>query len=152
MRGSAVWGLSPVCPAVALSSAPVGWLSNTKVSVSYVSNLFSPLSLPFRMAIQVDKFDFDTLPQPDQEALRYTNPKLLEEERLHAQASMINSTLGITWNIISFVVGCIQNPIRRHLNASSGGPLARVCACSTALTDGRTYGRMCLQPWALKKR
>uniref|UniRef100_A0A8C7FE45 Trafficking protein particle complex subunit 9 n=1 Tax=Oncorhynchus kisutch TaxID=8019 RepID=A0A8C7FE45_ONCKI len=46
-----------------------------------------------RMAIQVDKFDFDTLPQPDQEALRYTNPKLLEEERLHAQASMINSTL-----------------------------------------------------------
>lgn len=105
------------------------------------------------MAIQVDKFDFDTLPQPDQEAVRYTNPKLLEEERLHAQASTINSTLGITWNIISFVVvGCIQNPIRRHLDATSGGPLARVCVCSTALTDGRTYGQMCVQPWALKKR
>uniref|UniRef100_A0A8C7IG11 Trafficking protein particle complex subunit 9 n=1 Tax=Oncorhynchus kisutch TaxID=8019 RepID=A0A8C7IG11_ONCKI len=47
-----------------------------------------------RMAIQVAKFDFHTLPQPDQEAVRYTNPKLLEEERLHAQASMISSTLG----------------------------------------------------------
>nr|XP_046219961.1 trafficking protein particle complex subunit 9-like [Oncorhynchus gorbuscha] len=54
-----------------------------------------------RMAIQVAKFDFHTLPQPDQEAVRYTNPKLLEEERLHAQASMISSTLGITWNIPS---------------------------------------------------
>lgn len=101
------------------------------------------------MAIQVDKFDFDTLPQPDQEAVRYTNPKLLEEERLHAQASMINSTLGITWNIISFLVGCIQIPIRRHLDATSGGLLARVCASSTALTDGRKYGEMCMQPWAL---
>uniref|UniRef100_A0A8C7V8B1 Trafficking protein particle complex subunit 9 n=1 Tax=Oncorhynchus mykiss TaxID=8022 RepID=A0A8C7V8B1_ONCMY len=73
-----------------------------------------------RMAIQVDKFDFDTLPQPDQEALRYTNPKLLEEERLHAQASMINSTLGITWNIISFVgeasvEGVLNQLVLEHL-------------------------------------
>uniref|UniRef100_A0A674CRI6 Trafficking protein particle complex subunit 9 n=1 Tax=Salmo trutta TaxID=8032 RepID=A0A674CRI6_SALTR len=73
-----------------------------------------------RMAIQVDKFDFDTLPQPDQEAVRYTNPKLLEEERLHAQASTINSTLGITWNIISFVgeasvEGVLNQLVLEHL-------------------------------------
>ncbi|XP_029591075.1 trafficking protein particle complex subunit 9-like [Salmo trutta] len=66
------------------------------------------------MAIQVAKFDFHTLPQPDQEAVRYTNPKLLEEERLHAQASMINSTLGITWNIPS---------VRRQGEASVEGVL-----------------------------
>uniref|UniRef100_A0A673ZU49 Trafficking protein particle complex subunit 9 n=1 Tax=Salmo trutta TaxID=8032 RepID=A0A673ZU49_SALTR len=72
-----------------------------------------------RMAIQVAKFDFHTLPQPDQEAVRYTNPKLLEEERLHAQASMINSTLGITWNIISFgeasVEGVLNQLVLEHL-------------------------------------
>uniref|UniRef100_A0A8D0CTD5 Trafficking protein particle complex subunit 9 n=1 Tax=Sander lucioperca TaxID=283035 RepID=A0A8D0CTD5_SANLU len=36
-----------------------------------------------RMAIQVDKFDFESLPQPDQETARFTNPKQLEEERQH---------------------------------------------------------------------
>ncbi|XP_071229754.1 trafficking protein particle complex subunit 9-like isoform X3 [Salvelinus alpinus] len=75
-----------------------------------------------RMAIQVAKFDFHTLPQPDQEAVRYTNPKLLEEERLHAQASMINSTLGITWNIPSLrrqgeasVEGVLNQLVLEHL-------------------------------------
>ncbi|XP_064876508.1 trafficking protein particle complex subunit 9 isoform X2 [Oncorhynchus nerka] len=75
-----------------------------------------------RMAIQVDKFDFHTLPQPDQEAVRYTNPKLLEEERLHAQASMISSTLGITWNIPSVcrqgeasVEGVLNQLVLEHL-------------------------------------
>ncbi|KAL3044285.1 hypothetical protein OYC64_004015 [Pagothenia borchgrevinki] len=55
-----------------------------------------------RMAIQVDKFDFETLPQPDQETARFTNPKQLEEERQHAQGCQINSNLGICWSIISF--------------------------------------------------
>ncbi|XP_041739682.1 trafficking protein particle complex subunit 9 isoform X3 [Coregonus clupeaformis] len=75
-----------------------------------------------RIAIQVAKFDFDTLPQPDQEAVRYTNPKLLEEERLHAQAFMINSTLGITWNIPSVcrqgeasVEGVLNQLVLEHL-------------------------------------
>ncbi|XP_064836227.1 trafficking protein particle complex subunit 9-like isoform X2 [Oncorhynchus masou masou] len=75
-----------------------------------------------RMAIQVAKFDFHTLPQPDQEAVRYTNPKLLEEERLHAQASMISSTLGITWNIPSAcrqgeasVEGVLNQLVLEHL-------------------------------------
>ncbi|KAI1901635.1 hypothetical protein AGOR_G00036430 [Albula goreensis] len=55
-----------------------------------------------RMAIQVDKFDFDSLPQPDEEKVRFTNPKLLEEERQQAQGYEINSKLGICWQIISF--------------------------------------------------
>uniref|UniRef100_A0A8D3BFR2 Trafficking protein particle complex subunit 9 n=1 Tax=Scophthalmus maximus TaxID=52904 RepID=A0A8D3BFR2_SCOMX len=55
-----------------------------------------------RMAIQVDKFDFESLPQPDQEIARFTNPKQLEEERQHAQGCQINSKLGICWSIISF--------------------------------------------------
>uniref|UniRef100_A0A3Q1G551 Trafficking protein particle complex subunit 9 n=1 Tax=Acanthochromis polyacanthus TaxID=80966 RepID=A0A3Q1G551_9TELE len=55
-----------------------------------------------RMAIQVDKFDFESLPQPDQETVRFSNPKQLEEERQHAQGCQINSKLGICWSIISF--------------------------------------------------
>uniref|UniRef100_A0A673AM61 Trafficking protein particle complex 9 n=1 Tax=Sphaeramia orbicularis TaxID=375764 RepID=A0A673AM61_9TELE len=55
-----------------------------------------------RMAIQVDKFDFESLPQPDQETVRFANPKQLEEERQHAQGCQINSKLGICWSIISF--------------------------------------------------
>uniref|UniRef100_A0A3B4GJC9 Trafficking protein particle complex 9 n=1 Tax=Pundamilia nyererei TaxID=303518 RepID=A0A3B4GJC9_9CICH len=55
-----------------------------------------------RMAIQVDKFDFESLPQPDQESIRFSNPKQLEEERQHAQGCQINSKLGICWSIISF--------------------------------------------------
>uniref|UniRef100_A0A671UT37 Trafficking protein particle complex subunit 9 n=1 Tax=Sparus aurata TaxID=8175 RepID=A0A671UT37_SPAAU len=59
-----------------------------------------------RMAIQVDKFDFESLPQPDQETARFTNPKQLEEERQHAQGCQINSKLGICWSIISFQCAC----------------------------------------------
>lgn len=54
------------------------------------------------MAIQVDKFDFESLPQLNQETVQFTNPKQLEEERQHAQGCQINSKLGICWSIISF--------------------------------------------------
>ncbi|KAG7501444.1 hypothetical protein JOB18_049877 [Solea senegalensis] len=54
-----------------------------------------------RMAIQVDKFDFESLPQLDQDVTRF-NPKQLEEDRQHAQGFQINSKLGICWSIISF--------------------------------------------------
>ncbi|XP_035848713.1 trafficking protein particle complex subunit 9 isoform X2 [Sander lucioperca] len=67
-----------------------------------------------RMAIQVDKFDFESLPQPDQETARFTNPKQLEEERQHAQGCQINSKLGICWSIPS---------LRRHGEASVEGVL-----------------------------
>lgn len=57
----------------------------------------------YRMAIQVDKFDFESLPQLNQDASQFTNHKQLEEERQHAQGSQINSKLGICWSIISFL-------------------------------------------------
>uniref|UniRef100_A0A7N6BXJ0 Trafficking protein particle complex 9 n=1 Tax=Anabas testudineus TaxID=64144 RepID=A0A7N6BXJ0_ANATE len=74
-----------------------------------------------RMAIQVDKFDFESLPQPDQETARFTNPKQLEEERQHAQGCQINSKLGICWNIISLylphasVEGVLNQLVLEHL-------------------------------------
>ncbi|XP_029919002.1 trafficking protein particle complex subunit 9 [Myripristis murdjan] len=67
-----------------------------------------------RMAIQVDKFDFESLPPPDQETVRFANPKQLEEERQHAQGCQINSKLGICWSIPS---------LRRHGEASVEGVL-----------------------------
>uniref|UniRef100_A0A672GZU7 Trafficking protein particle complex 9 n=1 Tax=Salarias fasciatus TaxID=181472 RepID=A0A672GZU7_SALFA len=51
-----------------------------------------------RMAIQVDKFDFESLPQPDQEAVRFSNPKQLEEERQHAQGCQINTLHAVVLN------------------------------------------------------
>ncbi|XP_067111585.1 trafficking protein particle complex subunit 9 [Osmerus mordax] len=67
-----------------------------------------------RMAIQVDKFDFESLPRPDHEATRFVNPKQLEEERRHAHGCQINNKLGIQWNIPS---------MRRHGEASVEGVL-----------------------------
>ncbi|XP_029298705.1 trafficking protein particle complex subunit 9 isoform X2 [Cottoperca gobio] len=75
-----------------------------------------------RMAIQVDKFDFESLPQPDQETARFTNPKQLEEERQHAQGCQINSNLGICWSIPSLrrrgeasVEGVLNQLVLEHL-------------------------------------
>ncbi|KAG7501443.1 hypothetical protein JOB18_049877 [Solea senegalensis] len=66
-----------------------------------------------RMAIQVDKFDFESLPQLDQDVTRF-NPKQLEEDRQHAQGFQINSKLGICWSIPS---------LRRRGEASVEGVL-----------------------------
>ncbi|XP_030003192.1 trafficking protein particle complex subunit 9 isoform X4 [Sphaeramia orbicularis] len=75
-----------------------------------------------RMAIQVDKFDFESLPQPDQETVRFANPKQLEEERQHAQGCQINSKLGICWSIPSLrrqgeasVEGVLNQLVLEHL-------------------------------------
>ncbi|XP_029369775.1 trafficking protein particle complex subunit 9 isoform X2 [Echeneis naucrates] len=75
-----------------------------------------------RMAIQVDKFDFESLPQPDQETARFTNPKQLQEERQHAQGCQINSKLGICWSIPSLrrrgeasVEGVLNQLVLEHL-------------------------------------
>lgn len=75
-----------------------------------------------RMAIQVDKFDFESLPQPDQETVRFSNPKQLEEERQHAQGCQINSKLGICWSIPSLrrrgeasVEGVLNQLVLEHL-------------------------------------
>ncbi|KAM4630730.1 trafficking protein particle complex subunit 9 isoform 2-T2 [Polymixia lowei] len=75
-----------------------------------------------RMAIQVDKFDFESLPQTDQETVRFTSPKQLEEERQHAQGCQINSKLGICWAIPSLrrqgeasVEGVLNQLVLEHL-------------------------------------
>ncbi|KAM6899295.1 trafficking protein particle complex subunit 9 isoform 5-T5 [Xenentodon cancila] len=67
-----------------------------------------------RMAIQVDKFDFESLPQLDQETTRFSSPKQLEEERHHAQGCQINSKLDICWSHPS---------LKRHGEASVEGVL-----------------------------
>ncbi|KAM4540062.1 trafficking protein particle complex subunit 9 isoform 1-T1 [Odontesthes bonariensis] len=75
-----------------------------------------------RMAIQVDKFDFESLPQPEQSTVRFSNPKQLEEERQHAQGCQINSKLGICWSIPSLtrcgeasVEGVLNQLVLEHL-------------------------------------
>uniref|UniRef100_A0A3Q3L636 Trafficking protein particle complex subunit 9 n=1 Tax=Mastacembelus armatus TaxID=205130 RepID=A0A3Q3L636_9TELE len=70
-----------------------------------------------RMAIQVDKFDFESLPQLDQETARFTNPKQLEEERHHAQGCQINSKLE------NFVLNPSHPSLRRRGEASVEGVL-----------------------------
>uniref|UniRef100_A0AAY4D577 Trafficking protein particle complex 9 n=1 Tax=Denticeps clupeoides TaxID=299321 RepID=A0AAY4D577_9TELE len=53
-----------------------------------------------RMAIQVDKFEFESVcVQPEQSQQQW------ETERQQAQGSLINSTLSIRWAIISFTIG-----------------------------------------------
>ncbi|XP_061111345.1 trafficking protein particle complex subunit 9 isoform X2 [Conger conger] len=75
-----------------------------------------------RMAIQVDKFDFENIPEPDEERVRFTNPKQLEEERQQAQGCEINSKLGICWQIPSLrrrgeasVEGVLNQLVLEHL-------------------------------------
>ncbi|MFT7811637.1 trafficking protein particle complex subunit 9 isoform X1 [Arapaima gigas] len=58
-----------------------------------------------RIAIQVDKLDVDSLPEPDEEKLRFASPRQIEQERQQAQGWQVNSKLGIAWSIISF---CLQ--------------------------------------------
>uniref|UniRef100_A0A8C1SBX4 Trafficking protein particle complex 9 n=1 Tax=Cyprinus carpio TaxID=7962 RepID=A0A8C1SBX4_CYPCA len=58
-----------------------------------------------RMAIQVDKFDFDSMPVMDHDALRLATVRQQEEKRQQVQGGLINSTLDIHWTIISFTKG-----------------------------------------------
>uniref|UniRef100_A0A8C1GSM5 Trafficking protein particle complex 9 n=1 Tax=Cyprinus carpio TaxID=7962 RepID=A0A8C1GSM5_CYPCA len=58
-----------------------------------------------RMAIQVDKFDFDSIPVMDHDALRLATVRQQEEKRQQVQGGLINSTLDIHWTIISFTKG-----------------------------------------------
>ncbi|KAK2095071.1 hypothetical protein P7K49_026487 [Saguinus oedipus] len=69
-----------------------------------------------RMAIQVDKFNFESFPDSPGEKGQFANPKQLEEERREARGLEIHSKLGIRWRIISFSWG--------HLGL--GVPLPRV--------------------------
>uniref|UniRef100_A0A673FI71 Trafficking protein particle complex subunit 9-like n=1 Tax=Sinocyclocheilus rhinocerous TaxID=307959 RepID=A0A673FI71_9TELE len=65
-----------------------------------------------RMAIQVDKFDFDSMPVTDHDALRQATVRQQEEKRQQVHGGLINSTLDIHWTIISFTkASCPDNTI-----------------------------------------
>ncbi|XP_075405341.1 trafficking protein particle complex subunit 9 isoform X2 [Tenrec ecaudatus] len=65
-----------------------------------------------RMAIQVDKFNFESLPESPGEKGQFGNPRQLEEERQEARGLEINSKLDIRWTIPS---------LKRHGEASVEG-------------------------------
>ncbi|XP_051526754.1 trafficking protein particle complex subunit 9-like isoform X2 [Myxocyprinus asiaticus] len=67
-----------------------------------------------RMAIQVDKFDFDSMPVTDHDALWLATVRQQEEKRQQVQGGFINSTLDIHWTISS---------LQRHGEASVEGIL-----------------------------
>lgn len=54
------------------------------------------------MAIQVDKFNFESFPESPTDGAQLANAKQLEEERQQARGLEINSKLDICWKIISF--------------------------------------------------
>ncbi|XP_043922213.1 trafficking protein particle complex subunit 9-like [Protopterus annectens] len=75
-----------------------------------------------RMAIQVDKFNFDNLPEPQGERLLFANQKQLEEEKQLVQGFEINSKLDIGWKIPSLkrqgeasVEGVLNQLVLEHL-------------------------------------
>lgn len=54
-----------------------------------------------RMAIQVDKFNFESFPESPGEKGQFASPRQLEEQRQEARGLEINSKLGIRWRIPS---------------------------------------------------
>uniref|UniRef100_A0A663LLR7 Trafficking protein particle complex 9 n=1 Tax=Athene cunicularia TaxID=194338 RepID=A0A663LLR7_ATHCN len=62
-----------------------------------------------RMAIQVDKFNFESFPDSPTDGTQFANAKQLEEERQQAKGLEINSKLDICWKIISFHKYCFKN-------------------------------------------
>ncbi|XP_033058593.1 trafficking protein particle complex subunit 9 [Trachypithecus francoisi] len=75
-----------------------------------------------RMAIQVDKFNFESVPESPGEKGQFANPKQLEEERQEARGLEIHSKLGICWRIPSLkrsgeasVEGLLNQLVLEHL-------------------------------------
>ncbi|KAF1414633.1 Trafficking protein particle complex subunit 9, partial [Eudyptes chrysocome] len=72
-----------------------------------------------RMAIQVDKFNFESFPESPTDGTQFANAKQLEEERQQAKGLEINSKLDICWKIISFreasVEGVLNQLVLEHL-------------------------------------
>lgn len=80
------------------------WLSNSSgKKLPYWLILHCFLS-SLRMAIQVDKFSFESVPESPGEKGHLTNLKQLEEERQEARGLEISSKLDICWRILSFSV------------------------------------------------
>ncbi|XP_060143228.1 trafficking protein particle complex subunit 9 isoform X5 [Globicephala melas] len=75
-----------------------------------------------RMAIQVDKFNFESFPESPGEKGQFANSKELEEERQEARGLEINSKLDIHWTIPSLkrtgeasVEGLLSQLVLEHL-------------------------------------
>ncbi|XP_033616755.1 trafficking protein particle complex subunit 9 isoform X2 [Fukomys damarensis] len=75
-----------------------------------------------RMAIQVDKFNFESVPESPGEKGQFVSPKQLEEERQDARGLEINSKLDIHWRIPSLkrsgeasVEGLLNQLVLEHL-------------------------------------
>ncbi|ETE69531.1 Trafficking protein particle complex subunit 9, partial [Ophiophagus hannah] len=67
-----------------------------------------------RMAIQVDKFTFESYPDSPGERIQYANPKQLEEERKQAKSLEINNKLDIREGEAS-VEGILNQVVLDHL-------------------------------------
>ncbi|XP_071594550.1 trafficking protein particle complex subunit 9 isoform X4 [Heliangelus exortis] len=75
-----------------------------------------------RMAIQVDKFSFESFPESPADGTQFANAKQLEEERQQAKGLEINSKLDICWKIPSLkregeasVEGVLNQLVLEHL-------------------------------------
>ncbi|XP_075599373.1 trafficking protein particle complex subunit 9 isoform X4 [Balearica regulorum gibbericeps] len=75
-----------------------------------------------RMAIQVDKFSFESFPDSPADGTQFANAKQLEEERQQAKGLEINSKLDICWKIPSLkregeasVEGVLNQLVLEHL-------------------------------------
>lgn len=75
-----------------------------------------------RMAIQVDKFNFESLPESPGEKGQFASSRQLEEERQEARGLEISSKLGIRWRIPSLkrtgeasVEGLLSQLVLEHL-------------------------------------
>ncbi|NXG24933.1 TPPC9 protein, partial [Grallaria varia] len=66
-----------------------------------------------RMAIQVDKFSFESFPESPTDGTQLANAKQMEEERQQAKGLEINSKLDICWKIISFHKYLLKKYINR---------------------------------------
>ncbi|XP_069588054.1 trafficking protein particle complex subunit 9 [Ranitomeya imitator] len=75
-----------------------------------------------RMAIQVDKFNFENISEPLEDNTQFANPKEVEEERQQAKGLEINNKLDIRWKIPSLkrdgeasVEGVLNQLVLEHL-------------------------------------
>ncbi|GAA6089022.1 trafficking protein particle complex subunit 9 isoform X1 [Tachysurus ichikawai] len=76
------------------------------------------------MAIQVDKFDFESLPLPSHDAMQQSSVYEREEEKQQVQGGHINSTLQLRWTIIS-----LTNTALTLHNSLVGNGVYLNCAC-----------------------
>ncbi|XP_006830787.1 PREDICTED: trafficking protein particle complex subunit 9 isoform X2 [Chrysochloris asiatica] len=103
-----------------------------------------------RMAIQVDKFNFESLPESPGEKGQFANPRQLEEERQEARGLEISSKLDIRWTIPSLkrrgeasVEGLLNQLVLEHLQLAplqwdvlvDGQPCDREAATACSVGD-----------------